>query len=57
MATLLSKGNAFRKSIKEKKIVLNGLEKDVENLKNEKRKLMCNYLKIDELGCITRFYP
>ena len=57
MATLLSKGNAFRKSIKEKKIVLNGLEKDVENLKKEKRKLMCNYLKIDELGCITRFYP
>ena len=57
MATLLSKGNAFRKSIKEKKIVLNALEKDVENLKKEKRKLMCNYLKIDELGCITRFYP
>ena len=40
MATLLSKGNAFQKSIKEKKIVLNDLEEEVENLKKEK-KLMC----------------
>ena len=40
MATLLSKGNTFQKSIKEKKIVLNHLEK-LKNLKKEKRKLMC----------------
>ena len=53
MTTLLSKGNAFRKSIKEKKIVLNDLERGVENLKKEKRKLICKSLKIDELGCIT----
>ena len=56
MATLLSKGNGFRKSIKEKKIVLNDLEKEVENLKKKKRKLMCKEFKIDELGCIARFY-
>ena len=41
MATLLSKENAFQKSIKEKKIVLSDLEKEVENIKKEKRKLMC----------------
>ena len=41
MTTLLSKGNAFRKSIKEKKLVLNDLEMGVENLKKEKRKLIC----------------
>ena len=52
IATLLSKGKAFWKSIKEKKIVLNDVEKKIENLKKEKRKL-----KIHELGCITRFYP
>ena len=41
MTTLLSKGNSFRKSIKEKKLVLNDLEMGVENLKKEKRKLIC----------------
>ena len=41
MATLLSKGNTFQKSIKEKEIVLNDLKREVENLKKEKRKLMC----------------
>ena len=45
MATLLSKGNAFLKSIKEKKIVLNDLEKEFENLKKKRRKLMGKELK------------
>ena len=40
MATPLSTGNAFRKPLKEKKIVLNNLEKEVENLKKQKRKLI-----------------
>ena len=56
-ATPLSTGNAFRKPLKEKKIVLNNLEKEVENLKKQKRKLICKQLKIDDLGYITRFYP
>ena len=45
MATLLSKGNAFQKLIKEKEIVLNDLKREVENLKKEKRKLMCKLVK------------
>ena len=40
MVTLWSKGNAFWKSIKDKKIVLNDLEKEVKYLKKEKRRLM-----------------
>ena len=47
----------FTKRKNEIKILLNDLEEEVENLKKEKRKLMHKQLKIDELGCITRFYP
>ena len=47
----------FTKRRKEIKILLSDLEEEVENLKKDKRKLMHKQLKIDELGCITRFYP
>ena len=41
MTTRVSKANAFQKLMREKKIVLNDLEKKVENLKKRKKELMC----------------